>query len=73
MSVKANGISASSCLNIGTNLLIGFRSQNKSSTGNGSIVGDGGHLPAEHVVVNDNDWVDMPTWESGGAGLPTGF
>lgn len=73
MNVKANGISASSCLNIGTNLLIGFSSQNKSSNGNGSIVGDRGQMQADWAVANDNDLVDMPTWESAQPWLPTGF
>lgn len=71
--VKANGISASSCLNIGTNLLIGFHSQNKSSHGNGSITGDYGSMPAERSMVSDNDWVDMPGWESARPPAPTGY
>ena len=73
LSVKANGISDSSCLNIGTNLLMGFSSRTKSSHGNGSIVGDRGYMPAQQATVNDNDLLDMPTWEAGQPWAPTGF
>lgn len=73
VNVKANGISASSCLNIGTNLLIGFSSQNKSSHGNGSITGDNASMPAERTMVSDNDWVDMPEWDPGQPWARAGF
>lgn len=61
-SVKANGIENSSCLNIGTNLLIGFSSFSKSTQGFGKISGDGGAMSALGTYIDDRDETDSPMW-----------
>lgn len=60
--IKANGISSSSALNVGTNLLIGFASATKSASGGAQNNGDSGSFPALFSLMDDRDLVDFPTW-----------
>lgn len=66
-SIRANSISNSSAVNIGTNLLIGFGSHTKTTNGNGEYTGDYGAMPANTAYVDDRDWVDFPVWSTSDA------
>lgn len=71
--LKANSVSNSSAVNIGTNLLIGWLSNSKSTNGVGSVTGDGGAMGALTASVDDRDLFDTPWFSPNGqCGAPMG-